>query len=147
MKRNNIVTAIIEEQQKIIANLNQSVNRYKVASDLDEESTHDPEDFSHQTEAKDMQLRYEKMLREAELDLVSLEKEINTDHTEIEDGSIIETEDAIYFIGISVPAFELEKKEIISFSADAPIFEKMKDKKVGDKVEIGPNTAKIISIY
>lgn len=63
MKREEILDKIIEEQQRVIDNLQQSVDRYKTASDLDEDDTSDPDDLARQTEAKDMQLRYEKCSR------------------------------------------------------------------------------------
>lgn len=147
MNRKDIINKIIEEQKKVIESLESSVERYKVASDIDEESTHDPEDFSRQTEAKDMQLRYEKMLRNAESEMSFLEKETELSHETTENGSIIETEQNFYFVGISVPMIKLKEKQIISFSEDAPIFQSMKGKKVGDEVKIGHNKEVISSIF
>ncbi len=147
MNRKDIVNKIIEEQKKVIESLESSVERYKTASDIDEESTHDPEDFSRQTEAKDMQLRYEKMLRNAESEMSFLEKETEVSHETIENGSIIETEKNFYFVGISVPMISADKKQIISFSEDAPIFQNMKGKKAGDEVKIGDNKEVISSIF
>ncbi len=147
MNRKDIINKIIEEQKKVIESLESSVERYKTASDIDEESTHDPEDFSRQTEAKDMQLRYEKMLRNAENEMNFLEKEIDLSHETIENGSIIETEKNFYFVGISVPMISANKKQIISFSEDAPIFQNMKGKKAGDEVKIGDNKEVISSIF
>ena len=147
MKRKDIITKIIEEQKKVIESLESSVERYRIASDLDEESTHDPEDFSRQTEAKDMQLRYEKMLRNAESEMVFLEKETELSHETIENGSIIETEKNFYFVGISVPVIKLKEKQIISFSEDAPIFQNMKGKKTGVEVKIGDNKEIISAIF
>ena len=147
MNRKDIINKIIEEQKKVIESLESSVERYKTASDIDEESTHDPEDFSRQTEAKDMQLRYEKMLRNAESEMSFLEKEIDLSHETIENGSIIETEKNFYFVGISVPMISADKKQIISFSEDAPIFQNMKGKKAGDAVKIGDNKEVISSIF
>jgi len=147
MNRKDIINKIIEEQKKVIESLESSVERYKVASDIDEESTHDPEDFSRQTEAKDMQLRYEKMLRNAESEMSFLEKETELSHETTENGSIIETEQNFYFVGISVPMIKLKEKQIISFSEDAPIFQSMKGKKVGDEVKIGDNKEVISSIF
>ena len=147
MNRKDIINKIIEEQKKVIESLESSVERYKVASDIDEESTHDPEDFSRQTEAKDMQLRYEKMLRNAESEMSFLEKETELSHESIENGSIIETEKNFYFVGISVPMIKLKEKQIISFSECAPIFQSMKGKKVGDEVKIGDNKEVISSIF
>jgi len=147
MNRKDIINKIIEEQKKVIESLESSVERYKVASDIDEESTHDPEDFSRQTEVKDMQLRYEKMLRNAESEMSFLEKETELSHETTENGSIIETEQNFYFVGISVPMIKLKEKQIISFSEDAPIFQSMKGKKVGDEVKIGDNKEVISSIF
>lgn len=147
MNRKDIINKIIEEQKKVIESLENSVERYRTASDIDEESTHDPEDFSRQTEAKDMQLRYEKMLNNAEIELNFLEKETDLSHEIIENGSIIETEKNFYFVGISVPVISADKKQIISFSEDAPIFQNMKGKKTGNEVKIGDNKEVISSIF
>ena len=139
MKRTEILEQIIAEQNKIISNLEETVGNYRKASDMDEESTHDPEDFSHQSEAKDMQLRYEKLLGDANQNLVFLENEKEMLHSEIENGSVVETDKNFLFEGISVPVFKIGDKEVISFSEEAPIFAKLKGKKIGDTVEIGDN--------
>lgn len=145
MNRKDIITKIIEEQNKVIESLTLSVERYKTASDLDEESTHDPEDFSQQTQAKDMQLRYEKTRREALQQLNFLQSEIEEEHDQIEAGTLVETDDGYLFVGISVPAFKVGNKEVITFSEEAPVFGNIKGKKVGDTVKIGENSMKIIS--
>ena len=146
MKRDLILEKLIAEQRKVIESLQQSVNQYKSASDMDEESTHDPEDFSQQSQAKDMQLRFEKMLSEAEENLSFLMNEKESSHHVIEKGSVIETDKNFLFVGISVPVFEVNGKEVISFSDNAPIFEGFKGKKIGDRVKIGENLYTIQSI-
>lgn len=147
MKREAIIKIIIEEQKVVIESLHQSVERYKVASDLDEESTHDPEDFSHQTEAKDMQLRFEKTLKEAEASLTFLKGELKQNHDSIENGSLIETDQNFLFVGISVPVFEFEGKDVITFSENAPVFQNLRGKNIGELVEIGSNSLKILAFY
>ncbi|MBW8361820.1 MAG: hypothetical protein K0M56_06475 [Kaistella sp.] len=147
MERTEIIERIIEEQKKIIDNLQESVNRYKSASDLDEDDTSDPDDYARQTEAKDMQLRFEKMLNEATQNLNLLDSEKEIPHTEIENGSLVETDKNYLYIGISVPVFKVEDKEVISFSGDAPVFQEIKGKKAGDKVKIGENSFEIKNIY
>ncbi|MDN3605976.1 hypothetical protein [Kaistella yonginensis] len=146
MKRTDIIHIIIEEQNVVIDSLKQSVDRYKIASDLDEESTHDPEDFSQQTQAKDMQLRYEKMLKEAERNLSFLEGELKLTHDKIEKGTLVETDKNFLFVGISVPVFKFENKEVIAFSDQAPVFQNIKGKNKGQTVEVGPNVLQIIDI-
>lgn len=100
MKRDLILEKLIAEQRKVIESLQQSVNQYKSASDMDEESTHDPEDFSQQSQAKDMQLRFEKMLGEADENLSFLMNEKESSHHMIEKGSVIETDKNFLFVGI-----------------------------------------------
>lgn len=146
MKREIILKKIIEEQQKVIDNLKQTVERYKTASDIDEDDTMDPEDLSQQTQAKDMQLRYEKMLNAAKTELAFLEDEIANPHDKIEDGALIETNKNWLFVGISVPVFKVEEKDVISFSDDAPIFKHIVGKNVGDPIQIGNNQFEIKSI-
>ena len=146
MKRTDIIHIIIEEQNVVIDSLKHSVDRYKIASDLDEESTHDPEDFSQQTQAKDMQLRYEKMLKEAERNLSFLEGELKLTHDKIEKGTLVETDKNFLFVGISVPVFKFENKEVIAFSDQAPVFQNIKGKNKGQTVEVGPNVLQIIDI-
>lgn len=147
MKRQDIIRKIIEEQQKVLQNLQDSVDRYKTASDLDEESTHDPEDFSQQTQAKDLQLRFEKMLAEAERTMSFLEAETDRTHDEIENGSLIETDKNFLFVGVSLPVFKIGDREILSFSEKAPVFESIKSKTEGDQIEIGDNVFKILKIF
>ena len=144
MKRVDIITIIIEEQKVVIDSLKQTVERYKIASDLDEESTHDPEDFSQQTQAKDMQLRYENTLKEANQSLAFLENELKEKHDKIEKGTLVETDQNYLFVGISVPPFQFEKKDVIAFSDHAPVFQNIKGKSKGDKVEVGAHSVQII---
>ncbi|WP_304343761.1 hypothetical protein [Chryseobacterium koreense] len=146
MKRKEIIERIIAEQKKTILGLQETTENYRAAADMDEESTHDTEDYSHISQAKDMQLRYEQMLAEAQRNLAFLQDEHEAVHDEIEFGTIIETDKNYLFVGIPVPVFKMDGKDVVSFSDEAPIFKKIRDKKVGDHVEIGSNSYKIISI-
>ena len=146
MKRDEILAKIIEEQNRVIANLKESVERYKTASDLDEDDTSDPDDLARQTEAKDMQLRFEKMLSKEIQDLAFVEAEKDKSYTEIEHGALVETDKNYFFLAVPLPKFQINGKEVFCISPDAPIFSKLKGKNVGDKVEVGPNSYEIISI-
>lgn len=146
MDRKDILNKIIEEQKKIIESLENSIERYKIASNLEENSSSDPEDLSHQAEAKDMQLRYEKMRRMEEQNLAFVENELKETHKESENGALISTDKNYLFIGISVPAFQYKGKDVISFSDDAPIFNNIKGKKTGEIVKIGDEELEIVSV-
>lgn len=146
MKREDILNKIIEEQQRVIDNLKHSVERYKNASDLDEDDTSDPDDLARQTEAKDMQLRFEKMLKKEQQDMAFVQSEKGKSYTEAELGALIETDSNYFFIAVSLPKFKIEDKEVFCVSPDAPIYQKLKGKKIGEKVEIGDNIFIIKSI-
>ncbi len=147
MKRHQLLSKIIEEHNRVIESLQNSVNRYKVASDLDENDISDPDDFARQTEAKDMQLRYEKMLNSERQSHDFVISENDATHSKIEDGALVETEDQIFFLGISLPHFSFDGKEVFCISEDAPIYKKIQQKNVGSKIEMGVNTLEIIAIY
>ena len=145
MDKVKIISAIIEEQQKVINGLKSSAERYKSEADLDEDQTQDPEDYSRRNEAKDMQLRYEKLLLTAQKNWNILEKAKSENYTEIEIGTLIETDKNYIFVGISLPVFKYEGKDVISVSEEAPVFQTLKSKTLGDTLELGNNNFKIIS--
>jgi len=146
MNKNEIIKSIINEQNVVISTIENSVSRYKNASDIDENDSVDPEDFSHQDEAKEMQLRYEQILVQAKNNLDFLETYKDKETTKIELGSLIETDDLYIFIGISLQQFMLNGKNVIAISEDAPIYKSIKEKTIGEKITIGTIENSILSI-
>lgn len=147
MKREELLDKVMEEQLKVIENLKKSVDRYKKASDIDEDDTIDSDDFARQTEAKDMQLRFEKILNQEEQYLKFIKSERETLYIEVEKGAIVETDKAYFFVGVSLSPFQFNGKDVFCISTEAPIFQSLKNKKNGDKVKLGINEHKIIEIY
>lgn len=146
MNKNSIIKKIIEEQENVISQLKNSVSTYNISSDIDEDDVIDPEDFSHQNEAKEMQLRYEQMLIQAKKNKEFLLSIQNNKCNSIKVGALIETDELYIFIGVSIPQFELNNKNVISISDKAPIFKDLKDKKIGDVISISTYENKINSI-
>jgi len=146
MNKNEIIKSIINEQNVVISTIENSVLRYKNASDIDENDSVDPEDFSHQDEAKEMQLRYEQILVQAKNNLDFLETYKDKETIKIELGSLIETEDLYIFIGISIQQFKLNGKNVIAISEEAPIYNSIKEKTIGEKIKIGTIENTILSI-
>ena len=140
MDKAKILSAIIDEQEKVINNLKASIERYKQESNMDEDNTLDPDDYARQNEAKDMQLRYENMLKSAKHNLNFLEDSKTKINDKIEAGTVIETDKTYIFVGVSA------EKDVISVSEDAPIFKTLKAKKIGENLEFGKNSFKILKI-
>ena len=61
-------------------------------------------------------------------------------------GTLVETDKNYLLIGISVPAFKFENKDVMSCSEDAPIYKNVKNRKIGDIFEIGKNSFEILKI-
>jgi len=146
MNKSEIINKIIFEQNLVIKNLENSVARYKTASDIDENDSMDPEDFSHQDEAKEMQMRYEQIVLQEKNNLELLENFKTKISSKIENGALIDTEDLYIFIGISLQQFELNGKKVLTISEQAPIYNTIKDKNIGDKITIGSTENTIVSI-
>ena len=74
MDKAKILSAIIDEQEKVINNLKASIERYKQESNMDEDNTLDPDDYARQNEAKEL-------ARESDLIIVvGSKKSANTTH-------------------------------------------------------------------
>lgn len=146
MNRNHVIEALLREQELVTRNLQESVERYQIASDIDEEATKDPEDFSRQAEAKDMQLRFEQLLSKAKEDLKFLESELSSSHTKVEKGALIKTNKNWFFIGISLPQTLVKEELVISFTEGAPIYQQVKGVTKGSSVTIGNETYEILEI-
>jgi hypothetical protein len=146
MNKIDFVNSLIDEQKKVVKNIEDSASRYRIASDLDENDSVDPEDLSHQEEAKEMQLRYEQMAILSKTNLKHLTEYKNKNCTTIEGGAMIETKEFYLYIGISLPQFELNSKTVITVSEQAPIYDLIKDKSVGDTITIGSTKSTILAI-
>ena len=146
MEKKKLLDKIIEEQQKIIENLEINVERFRKASDLDEDSTLDSQDFSNQAQAKEMQLRFEQFLRSSKQDLHFLQNLPEEITDKIERGSVIETDKFYFFVGVSTANFKFNSKEVICFTEQAPIFKKIQQKIAGDTFKMGEKELKILYI-
>lgn len=142
MKRVNVLKLIIQKQEEVIENIEQSVLIYKADADLDEEDTMDPDDFSHQSESKDMQLRFEQHLKEENQKLKVLQSELEEENSL----QFIESENYIILLGLSIPLFKYNKS-IIGISEDAPIYSSLRKLTKGDELKLGNTTEKVEDIY
>ena len=146
MDKKKLLDKIIEEQEKIIENMEVNVERFRKASDLDEDSTLDSQDFSNQAQAKEMQLRFEQFLRSSQQDLDFLKNLPQEKTDKIERGSVIQTDTFYFFVGVSTANFKFDGKEVICFTEQAPIFKKIQQKNAGDSFKMGENELKILDI-
>lgn len=137
MTKEEIITALAQAQSNVVNDLRKAINVYESASDIDEDDTIDPEDFSHQTEAKDMQLRLEEKLKREENTLVVLNKFKNKPIQNIETGALVETDKYYFYIGVATHPLEINNKKVVGISQKAPIMAVLKGKKIGEEISVG----------
>lgn len=139
MKRDAIFKAVISKQQEIILNLKKTIEEYKTASDLDESDTIDREDYSRQSEAKDMQMRLGQVLITENDKLNWLEKNVDFVDEKSQAGKLIITQDNIFLLGISMAEFPLDNKKFFAISETAPLYKKIMNLNTGDSFVMGNN--------
>ena len=142
MKRVNVLKQVIQKQEEVIENIKKSILIYRADADLDEEDTMDPDDFSHQSESKEMQLRFEQHLKDEKQKLNVLQNELEGKNSL----RIIESENHVILLGLSIPLFKYNKS-IIGISEDAPIYKSLLKLSKGDKLKLGTTSEKIEDIY
>lgn len=146
MNKIKILEQIVKEQSKTLANLTSSIQKYKSASDMDEDDTLDPEDYSHQVEAREMKMRMEQLLLKESKNLELIEKCLSIENEEVAFGALLDLDSKYLFVGVSIHPFSFEGKEVYSISTEAPIFQLIKGKKVNELIELGTNSYTIKSI-
>jgi hypothetical protein len=123
MNKTLLVLEIAAELQAYIQQIENSVKRYKLATDLDDNDTLDPEDYARQSEEQHCK----------KYPIIQL-------------GALVETETYYIYVGISIPTFKWKDKTVITLSEKAPAYAEMRGKKAGDTIEFGAKRHKILAI-
>lgn len=145
--KEEIKNKLIELQKKMIAEFEEKVQDVHSMVDIDEEDTHDPEDFSHQYEAGEMEQLVKSQLYRAKEKLNDLKNMSIEPSSIVESGAIVETDKRNFVIGFSSTPFEIDEKEFVGISKGAPVYAAMDGKKVGDSFEVGGTNYTIKNIY
>lgn len=147
MNKEELKNKLIEQQEGMIAEFEQKVKDIHSMVDIDEEDTIDPEDFSHQAEAGEMEELIKSQLNRAKEKLGELKKFPIDEISEIRTGAIVETNERNFIVGFSIPPVAIEGKEFVGISKEAPIYSALEGKNVGDRFEVGGVTYEITKIY
>ena len=67
-------------------------------------------------------------------------------HTKVALGSLVQTNEMLFYISAALPKIQLENKTIIAVSPQSPLGSQLMGKSLGDEVEINNNRFKIKSI-
>jgi transcription elongation GreA/GreB family factor len=67
-------------------------------------------------------------------------------HTKVALGSLVQTNEMLFYISAALPKIQLENKTIIAVSPQSPLGSQLLGKSLGDKVEINNNRFQIKAI-
>lgn len=135
MNKTALKNKMVELQQNIISELEEKVATTHSMVDIDEEMTHDPEDYSHQYESGELEALVKNQLRKAKADLSELVDIDFSEKSVVEPGAFVQTEKFNFFIGFPTVPFDMDGLHIVGVSKASPIFPFMAGKKEGESFE------------
>ena len=145
--RTEILDQIIESQKELVDNLKKSLDTYNTTTDLDEETTIDLDDQSHQADIQDMKIEMNQKLQMEEEDLRQIKSLKLREAKQVQEGAVVETDKAYFFIGFAFAPIDYNDRKILGVSLEAPAYKANEGKKKGDEFILGENKQKIVAIY
>ncbi|MEP6792898.1 MAG: hypothetical protein ABJB16_01120 [Saprospiraceae bacterium] len=146
MKKEEILVQVIQQMENNIAEIRTSLQDYESASDIDEGDTSDPENFSQQSEQKQLQYQMQIQLDTAQSSLIELKEFLGKEYSVAKAGALLETETNYFFLGVSSPALHIGKKELLGISTESPAYNVINGKSKGDTFTLGKNNYTISGI-
>ncbi|MDX2360267.1 MAG: hypothetical protein QNK23_05650 [Crocinitomicaceae bacterium] len=147
MIKENIKTKLFSMQENIIVELSEKVQMSHSLVDLDEDDTHDPDDYSHQFESAEMEQLMKVQLNKAKGGLEKLKSIDFSEKSTVQTGAYVETNKFNFFIGFSTVPFDVEGKHVVGISTNSPIFPMMSGKAAADKFSYCGINYEIETIY
>lgn len=137
MERKEILEKIEQALERNMAELNQALNDYESASNLDEGDTTDPEDLSQQAEQKEMQMRMRIQIDQVRAQLNRLKDLAGKSTNSAEAGAIVKTKKNLIFIGVAFSTLHSDGKDVIGITTESPAYATLRGKSKGDTFILG----------
>jgi hypothetical protein len=147
MNKETVRETMLSHQQEIINELSEQISTVHTMVDIDEEMTHDPEDYSHQFESNEIEQLIKVQLNKAKSGLQHLESIDFGPKNTVTAGALVKTNKMKFFIGFPTVPFDAGEDHIVGISLGSPIYPMMANKKVGDSFTFSGNEYNIESIY
>lgn len=132
--------------ETILHDLNEELKSKKSLANLDEDNTLDPEDFSNQTESREMTLLLEKQIEKTRFDLDRVQHIDFSEKSEAGIGSIVTTDMFNFVLGVATTPFLFGNIQIVGVSPEAPIFRSLLGRKKGDSFTFSGNQYNINNV-
>lgn len=146
MNKSQILKLVEHQMESNITEIRLSLDDYEAAANNDEKEMMDPEDFSQQSEKKELQYQMKIQLDHAQSGLDQLREISEETFSVAKAGALIETDANYFLLGISFPSVSVGKKDVLGVSAESPAYSMINGKSKGDAFKLGKNTFTISGI-
>lgn len=146
MNKIEIIDKILNFQEELLNKSQVNLNTIHSEADIDEMDTLDPEDFSHQSEATELEHLLKMQSTHFEVTINALQKFKTLNVNNIESGALVETNDYIIVVGTSFKPFSLNNKTVLGIELNVPFYQEIKDLSVGDTFVLKDKTQTINKI-
>ncbi len=147
MNKTAIKNKLIQMQQCLIQEFEEKMNLTHTMVDMDEEDVREPEDFSHQYEAGEMEHLFRIQLNRAKGKLQEIESISTEPASAVDKGAVVETDLRNFIVGHSTVPFWVKGKEFVGISKSAPIYAVMAGKCKGETFSFCGVDYQINNIY
>lgn len=146
ISKNQILDACLEKQEELIAGFERRVNETRIDAYARQESASQSE---NRTPGKiELLSKFETELEFAKLEMVYLKTlDPSGENTIVEPGSVVVTNQRIFFIGVSSEKIDIDGNEVFGISTKAPIYGVMQGLKNGDTFEYNDTKYEIKKVY
>jgi hypothetical protein len=131
--------AMLTMYETIIHDLKEELKAKESLANMDEDNTLDPEDYSNQTESREMKMLLQKQLDKALFDYEKVKNIDFSEKTEAGVGALVTTDMFNFILGVATTPFLFGNMQVVGVSTEAPIFSSLIGRKVGDSFQFSGN--------
>ena len=132
--KQSVLDAAIDKQQALITDFTQSISDMKKSTKLINEGQFDAQQASYNDEVNERinLLTSQLNFAQEEMDLLNRMEVGQSIHETVRIGSIVETDQRVFFISVSSEELSVAGKDVFGISTKAPIFASMLGKRSGE---------------
>ncbi len=141
-----ILAACLQKQEELISNFNLRIDEVNAEAHDNSQTPSQTDEGSNSSEELMEVLNEELIFVRTEMEI--LRSIDSTTHSDlVERGAVVETDQRIFFIGVSTEDIEVEGTTIFGMSEKAPLYSHMRGLTKGDSFQFNTTKYQILDIY
>jgi hypothetical protein len=146
LSKATILATCLQKQEELILNFNRRIDEVSAEAHDNSQTPSQTDEGSNSSEELLEVLNEELIFVRTEMEtLRSIDPESKSD--QVERGAVVETDQRIFFIGVSTEDIEVDGTSLFGMSEKAPLYSHMRGLKKGDSFEFNTTKYQILDIY